>query len=212
MTEFIDLTNAVIDGDSDLVARLTREGLDAGIPAHQLLDEALIPGITRIGEMFGQGEVFLPELLLSGEAMIAAVNILEPELTKTHVQSKGKFLIGTVEGDVHDIGKNIVVMMLKGNGWEVTDLGVDVSPEAFRDEVARGNYDVVGLSALLTMTMPGVERTIAALKEAGLREKSKFMVGGAPMTQEWADKIGADGFGADAAQAVKIAGLLVDKK
>jgi len=206
------LTAAIINGDTDEAARLTRENLDAGIPAQRILDEGLIPGITKVGDLFGAGEIFLPELLISGEAMVAAVDLLEPELTKAKVKAKGKFLIATVQGDVHDIGKNIVAMMLRGNGWEVTDLGVDVAPEVICDTVAKGDYDIVGLSALLTMTMPAISDTIAALESAGLRDKVAIMVGGAPITKNWADKVGADGFGADASEAVKVAGALLMKK
>ena len=208
MIDYQMLSDVIVDGDSDESVRLTREALAAGMPATEILSAGLIPGITRVGEMFSQGEVFLPELLVSGEAMSDAIGVLEPELSKADVPPRGKFLIGTVVGDVHDIGKNIVVMMMKSNGWQVEDLGVDVAPEAFCSAVASGDYDILGISALLTMTTPAAEETIRALKEAGLRDKVKIMVGGAPVTSEWADQIGADGYASDASEAVKVAASL----
>ncbi|MEA3253921.1 MAG: corrinoid protein [Chloroflexota bacterium] len=206
-----ELTKAVIEGDSDMATELTMKALKVNIPAQKILTEGLIPGIHKVGDLFGAGEYFLPELLVSGEAMSTAVEILEPELAKSDVPPKGRFLIGTVQGDVHDIGKNIVIMMMKGNGWEVTDLGVDVTPEAFCSAVKEGDYDILGLSALLTMTMPALVQTLEGLKAVDLRDKVKVIVGGAPITQEWADKAGFDGYASDASEAVKVAASLVEK-
>jgi len=206
-----EISKAVVEGDSRMVLELTRKALDAKVPAKKILDEGLIPGIQKVGDLFGAGEYFLPELLVSGEAMSRALELLEPLLNKADVPSVGKYLIGTIEGDVHDMGKNIVIMILKGNGWMVTDLGVDVSPEDFCSAVDKGDFDILGLSALLTMTMPAAAKTIDALKAAGLRDKIKIMVGGAPTTQEWANEIGADGYAIDAPMAAKVAATLVDK-
>jgi len=209
MVNLNEVSNAVIEGDEAATLELVKKALGEGIPARKVLDEGLIPGIHKVGDLFESGEYFLPELLVSGEAMSKAVELLEPVLSKSNVPSADKYLIGTVQGDVHDIGKNITIMMLKANGWEVTDLGVDISPKEFCSAVEKGDYDILGLSALLTMTMPAAAETIEALKGAGLRDKVKIMVGGAPTTQEWADKIGADGYAPDAPSAVKIAAALV---
>ena len=208
MIDYQILSDAVVEGDTDEAVRLTHEALAAGKPAREVLDLGLIPGISRVGDMFSQGEVFLPELLVSGEAMSEAIAVLEPELSRADVPPTGKLLIGTVQGDVHDIGKNIVIMMMKSNRWQVDDLGVDVSPQTFCSAVAGGHYDILGISALLTMTTPVAEETIRELKQAGLRDKVKIMVGGAPMTREWADQIGADGYASDASEAVKVAASL----
>ena len=204
-----EISQAVIDGDSEMALELTKAALDSNVPAKEILDKGLIPGITKVGDLFSSGEYFLPELLVSGEAMSGAVELLGPELSKGGTPPKGRFLIGTVQGDVHEIGKNIVIMMLRGNGWEVTDLGVDVSPQSFCSAVEEGDYDIMGMSTLLTMTMPYAAETIGALKAAGLRDRVKVMVGGAPTTQEWADEVGADGLGSDAAEAVKVAASLM---
>ncbi|MBA7600961.1 Methionine synthase [subsurface metagenome] len=200
-----EISKAIVEGNRDVVLELTRAALDANVPAKEILDNGLIPGLRKVGDLFETGEYFLPELLISGEAASRAVGFLEPVLSKGDTPPVGKYLIGTVKGDVHDIGKNIVIMMLKGNGWQVTDLGVDVSPEEFCSAVDKGDFDILGMSSLLTMTMPDTDKTIDALKTAGLRDKVKVMVGGAPVTQEWADKIGADGYAPDASTAVKIA-------
>ena len=211
MVNLNELNKAVVEGDSRVVLELTRTALDAKVPAKKILDEGLIPGIQKVGNLFAAGEYFLPELLVSGKAMLGVLEILEPELTKADVPPKGKCLIGTVQGDIHTVGKDIVAMMLRGNGWEVTDLGVDLPPKAFCSEVEKGNYDLLGLSALLTMTMPAAAETIEALKKAGLRDKIKVMVGGAPTTQKWADEIGADGYGSNASEAVEVAATLVEE-
>jgi 5-methyltetrahydrofolate--homocysteine methyltransferase len=209
MIELGSIKNIIIEGDTVKAGELTRSALEIGIPARDLLDKALIPGIRKVGELFSEGQYFLPELLISGEAMEAAVNELKPILSQSGVSSTGRYLIGTVQGDVHDIGKNIVAMMLEGNGWEVTDLGVDVSPERFCTAIEEGDFDIVGMSALLTTTMTKQAETIRALETAGLREKVRVMVGGAPVTQDYANEIGADAYAADAVQAVKRAAILI---
>ena len=209
MVNLNEISKAIIEGDSNAVLKLTKAALDANVPAKEILNNGLIPGLKKVGDLFETGEYFLPELLISGEAASRAVELLQPVLSKGDTPPAGKYLIGTVQGDVHDIGKNIVIMMLKGNGWEVTDLGVDVSPEEFCSTVDKGDFDILGMSSLLTMTMPNAAKTINALKTAGLREKVKVMVGGAPVTQEWADTIGADGYAPDASTAVKLAVALV---
>jgi 5-methyltetrahydrofolate--homocysteine methyltransferase len=200
---FEKLTGAVISGNDKDALRVCREAVGKGLTARSILEEGLMPGIRKVGELFSLGEYYLPELLISGMAMQAAVTELEPLLNaggdKFHT---GKYLIGSVKGDIHDIGKNIVIMMLKGNGWEVTDLGVDVPPEKICKEIADGDYDIFGMSTLLTVTMPAAAEAVEAIRKAGLRDKIKIMVGGAPVTQEFADKIGADGFAKDAFEAV----------
>ena len=205
MVHLNKIREAIIKGDSDTVLKLTREALDANVPAKEILSKGFISGLKKVGDLFETGEYFLPELLVSGEAASNAVELLKPILSQGDVPPAGKYLIGTAQGDMHDIGKNIVIMMLKGNGWMVTDLGVDVSPEEFCSAVEEGDFDILGISSLLTMTMLNTAKTIDALKTAGLRDKVKVMVGGAPVTQEWADKIGANGYAPDASTAVKIA-------
>lgn len=205
MVHLNKIREAIIKGDSDTVLKLTKEALDANVPAREILSKGFISGLKKVGDLFETGEYFLPELLVSGEAASNAVELLKPILSQGDAPSAGKYLIGTAQGDMHDIGKNIVIMMLKGNGWEVTDLGVDVSPKEFCSAVEEGNFDILGISSLLTMTMPNITKTIDALKTAGLRDKVRVMVGGAPVTKEWADKIGADGYAPDASTAVKTA-------
>ena len=211
MADLAEISKAIVDGDEDTTVELTKKALKENVEAKQILDKGLIRGIEKVGELFGSGEYFLPELLVSGEAMSKAIEILEPFLSKTGVSSMGKIAMGTVLGDVHNIGKDIVIMMLKGRGWEVTDLGVDVDPETFCSVVRDGDYQILGLSSLLTMTMPETVKTIEALKAAGLRDKIKIMVGGAPTTQEWANKIGADGYAKNASEVAKLAESLIEK-
>jgi 5-methyltetrahydrofolate--homocysteine methyltransferase len=167
--------------------------------------------MNQVGGDFESGQIFLPELLMAGDAMKASIQLLRPQLTSTGASYAGKYAIGTVEGDLHDIGKNIVVLMLEGNGWEVTDLGIDIAPARFCEEVKKGEYDILGLSALLTFTMPKMPETINVLKEAGLRDKIKVMVGGAPVNHSFADQIGADAYARDAVEAVTKAKALLNK-
>jgi len=211
MVDFKQISQSVIEGDRAKALELTKAALKEEIAPVDILNKGLVPGIRKVGELFGSGQCFLPELLVSGKAMSAATEILKPELSKADVPPVGKYAIGTVKGDLHDIGKKVVIMLLQGNGWEVTDLGVDISPEDFCDAVAKGKFDILGMSSLLTTTMPTVGETIEALKSAGLRDKVKIMVGGAPTKREWSDKIGADGHGSDAAEAITVAEALMQK-
>ncbi|MEW6186114.1 MAG: corrinoid protein [Thermodesulfobacteriota bacterium] len=209
---FEDLSQAVIEGNEDKVLELTLSAIEQKLSPDDILKKGLIPGIRKVGELFNSGEYFLPELIISGDAMEKAIDRLTPLFRGGAAKDGGKFLIGSVRGDAHNIGKNIVTMMLKCNGWEVTDLGVDVPPEQFCAAIRDGAYDICGMSTLLTMTMPAVSDTIKALEREGLRDKVKVMIGGAPVTQEYADQIGADGFGKDAWDAVTKAENLLKAK
>ncbi|MHC4758314.1 MAG: corrinoid protein [Planctomycetota bacterium] len=201
------LSEAIINGDQSQAEKLTKEALSEGTIPKSILDDGLIAGMNVVGERFKKNEMYIPEVLIAAHAMKGAMAILEPELAKAGIKPIAKLIIGTVQGDMHDIGKNLVVMMLKGAGFEVIDLGVDVTPEKFIEQAKSNSVHLIGMSALLTTTMPGMEKTIKACKEAGVDVKT--MIGGAPVTQEYAEKIGADGFAADAATAVDIAKNLV---
>ena len=207
MADLKALADAVIKGDQSAAVEITKSALEEGTAAKNVLEEGLIAGMDVVGARFKKNEVYIPEVLIAARAMKMAMEILEPELLKAGVEPVGKFLIATVQGDLHDIGKNLVAMMLKGAGFDVVDLGVDVKPEKFVEQVKTHGVHVVGMSALLTTTMPGIEKTIQALKDAGV--SAKIMIGGAPITQDYADKIGADGYAADAASAVDLAKSLV---
>ena len=207
MADLKALADAVIRGDQSAAVEITKAALEEGTAAKIVLDDGLIAGMDIIGARFKKNEVYIPEVLIAARAMKMAMEVLEPELVKAGVQPVGKFLIGTVQGDLHDIGKNLVAMMLKGAGFEVIDLGVDVRPEKFVEQAKSTGVQLVGMSALLTTTMPGIEKAIQALKDAGV--SAKIMIGGAPVTQGYADKIGAHGYAADAASAVDIAKSLV---
>ena len=209
----MDLTTikqAVIEGDDKQVATLTRRALDEGVSAETILNDALIVGMGEVGELFEQGEYFVPELLLSARAMQAAMEVLRPLLSASSYEPLGKVVMGTVQGDLHDIGKKLVAMMLEGSGFEVIDLGTDVAPERFVETVEESGAQIVGLSALLTTTLPAMEATVSALREAG-PVKVKVMIGGAPVTSAFASSIGADGYAADASSAVALARRLVGK-
>ena len=201
--------DAVLNGDAKKAAAETEAALKAGMKAEDILYKACIPAMAEVGRLFEEGEKFVPEMLISARAMQAAMNILRPELVKADIKTLGKVVIGTVQGDLHDIGKNLVKMMLEGAGFEVIDLGVDVSTQKFVDTAREQNADIIGLSALLTTTMPGMKTTIETLKEAGLHGKIKVMIGGAPITQDYADEIGADGYAPDASSAVRKAKQLL---
>jgi 5-methyltetrahydrofolate--homocysteine methyltransferase len=207
MADLKALADAVIKGDQSTAVEITKSALEEGTAAKNVLEQGLIAGMDVVGARFKNNEIYIPEVLIAARAMKMAMEILEPELVKAGVEPVGKFLIATVQGDLHDIGKNLVAMMLKGAGFEVIDLGVDISPEKFVENVKAKGVQLVGMSALLTTTMPGMEKTIKALKEAGV--SAKIMIGGAPVTQGYADKIGADGYAADAASAVDMAKSLV---
>jgi len=207
MADLKALSEAIIKGDQNTAVEITKAALEEGTGAESVLNDGLIKGMDIIGARFKKNEVYIPEVLIAARAMKSAMEILEPELVKAGVKPVGRFLIGTAKGDLHDIGKNLVAMMLKGSGFEVVDLGVDVSPERFAEQAKSAGTQLIGISALLTTTMPAMEQTIKALKEAGV--SAKVMIGGAPVTQGYADKIGADGYAADAASAVDLAKSLV---
>ena len=203
MINLVELANSVAKGDVSTAAELTGKALDAQIPAKEILDKGLVPAMDMVGSQFAKSEIFLPELLMAGDAMKAALGLLKPELSKGGGGSYvGKYVIGTVEGDVHDIGKNIVVMMLEGGGWEVTDLGIDVTPGEFCEAAGKGKFDIIGIGAYVTLSMPKIAETMQALKDAGLRDRVKIMVGGVPVNQAYADRIGADAYGETAVDAV----------
>ncbi len=208
MADLKALSQAIIKGDQMTATKITQQAISEGVAPGTILEEGLIAGMNTIGVRFKANEVYIPEVLIAARAMKMAMGILEPKLIAAGVKPRGKALMGTVQGDLHDIGKNLVVMMLKGAGFEVVDAGVDVSPDAFVAKVRDSGAQVVGLSALLTTTMPSMEKTIAALREAGL--KTKVIIGGAPVTQEYASKIGADGYAPDAASAVDVAKSLLN--
>jgi 5-methyltetrahydrofolate--homocysteine methyltransferase len=177
--------------------------LEQGIPAGTLLQEGLIAAMQQVGQLYEEGEVFVPEMLVAARAMSAALSVLKPQLVEQGVQATAKVAIGTVKGDLHDIGKNLVAMMLEGSGYEIVDLGVDVPAEKFVQAIREG-ATVIAMSALLTTTMTNMKAIVEAVKEAGLREQTKILVGGAPITKAYADEIGADGYAADASSAVRV--------
>ena len=211
MEDLSKLVDYVANGDIEKTVELTQKALDANIPAKEILDDVLVRAMDIVGDWFTKSEIFFPELLMAGEAMKEALEILKPELSKGKDIYIGKYVIGTVQGDVHDIGKNIIIMMLEGNGWEVTDLGIDVPPQQFCEAVAEGDYDILGIGAYVSLSMSQMAATIKALKEAGLRDRVKIMVGGVPVTQAYADQIGADAYGETAVDAVIKAKRLINK-
>lgn len=209
MVDLSNLSRAILAGDARQARELTRAALEAGIGPQELLDRGLIPGMTEVGRLFKSEEIYVPEVLISARAMHAALDVLKPRLSEGEVEPMATVVLGTVAGDLHDIGKNLLAMMLEGGGFQVIDLGVSVSRAKFLDAVREHNPDILAMSALLTTTMPAMQGTIGALAEAGVRSKVKVIVGGAPVTAEFAKKIGADGFAPDAASAVDVAKQLV---
>jgi 5-methyltetrahydrofolate--homocysteine methyltransferase len=203
------IADNLYDGKNNKVAELTQQALDGGATAAEILNGGLVAGMDRVGTDFKSGDLFVPEVLIAARAMHAGMDILRPLLAESDVPSAGKVIVGTVEGDLHDIGKNLVTMMLEGGGFDVVDLGIDITPEKFIEAVKTEQPDLLGMSTLLTTTMPAVEKTIDALNAAGVRDSVKVMIGGAPVTQEYADKVGADGYAADAASAVDLARSLM---
>jgi 5-methyltetrahydrofolate--homocysteine methyltransferase len=201
---------SVIRGDAASVQQDVQAAIDAGIGADDILKQGLIPAMGEVGDLFEKGEYFVPEMLVSARAMQSGLELLKPLLASAEVQSTGKVVLGTVQGDLHDIGKNLVGMMLEGAGFELVDLGADVSPEDFAQAVRENQPDILAMSALLTTTMPAMKSTIDALAGAGLRSQVKVMVGGAPITDEYANGIGADGFAPDASRAASLAKKLVE--
>jgi 5-methyltetrahydrofolate--homocysteine methyltransferase len=211
MSEIItNLKEDLYNGKVDEVAAATQKALDEGISAGEILNQGLIAGMDVVGRDFKSGELFIPEVILCARAMHAGLDVLRPLLIETGNDSMGKVVIGTVAGDLHDIGKNLVSMMLEGAGFEIIDLGTDVQPEQFVEIVRAEGADLVGMSALLTTTMQSMKSTIDALSEAGLRDRVRVLVGGAPVTANFAEQIGADAYAADAAAAVDTARSLIE--
>jgi 5-methyltetrahydrofolate--homocysteine methyltransferase len=203
MADLEGMAQALEKGDRDTVVKLVRDALDEGTSAEEILNKGLIVGMDSVGRKFKANEVYVPEVLIAARAMAGGMEIVEPVLAETGVKPRGKVVIGTVKQDLHDIGKNLVGMMLKGGGFQVVDAGVDVDPEKFVSAAKEAGADIIALSALLTTTMPNMKNVIDALKAAGVNVK--VMIGGAPITQGFADEIGADGYAADAASAVDLA-------
>src|SRR5436189_2314109 len=206
------LYDETLTGNKPAVLELTHEGLGLGMGPETLLFEALIPSLEEVGARFERGDFFVAEMLIAGKAMSGALEVLRPLLAQTGAQTVGKFVMGTVKGDVHDIGKNLVNIMFEGAGFEVIDLGVQVAPEKFIAAITEHSPDIVGFSAFLTTTMPMFKANINALNKAGLRDQVIIMVGGAPVTQEYADAVGADGYAADASTAVRMAKDLIERR
>ena len=207
MADLAGMAAALERGDRDTVVQLVQGAIKEGVGPEQILDKGLIVGMESIGRKFKANEVYVPEVLIAARAMAAGMQILEPLLVKSGVKPRGKVVVGTVKQDLHDIGKNLVAMMLKGGGYHVTDVGVDVDPAKFLEAAKEANADIVAISALLTTTMPNMKTVVDVLKQAGL--KVKVMIGGAPVTQGFADEIGADGYAPDAASAVDLARSLL---
>src|SRR5215212_9523880 len=199
-------------GNAPAVKQGVEAGLEDGMDPERMLYDALIPSLEEVGARFERGDYFVPEMLIAARAMQGALDILRPLLAETGAKPIGTVVIGTVKGDVHDIGKNLVNIMLEGAGFTVYDLGVNVAPETFVQQIQEHNPDVVGFSAFLTTTMPMFKANINALEKSGLRDRVIVMVGGAPVTQEYADAVGADGYAADASTAVRLARILIEQK
>lgn len=209
MFEYGELTTAIINGQVPVALELTNKALADGESPQDILNSGLVAGMAVVGEKFKNNDFYVPEVLMAARAMKGAMEVLRPKLAETGVQPKAKVVIGTVQGDRHDIGKNLVAMMMEGAGFEMIDLGVDVKPERYVQAVKDEKATILALSALLTTTMPAMKNTIAALEAAGIRSDCKVMIGGAPVTQKYADEIGADGYSPDAASAVDKANELI---
>jgi 5-methyltetrahydrofolate--homocysteine methyltransferase len=206
---FKEIRSALMEGRSETVKELVDSCLEEGLAPQTILDQGLVAAMAVVGERFRNNEMFMPEVMVAARAMHAGLNVLDPVLTASKARPKGKVLLGTVKGDLHDIGKNMVNMMFRGAGYRLIDLGVDVPSETFLEAIREHQPDVVGLSALLTTTLPQMEATVEAIGAAGLRDKVVLMVGGAPVSESYAEKIGADGWAPDAVGAVQQAGRLV---
>ncbi|HZK17973.1 MAG TPA: corrinoid protein [Clostridia bacterium] len=203
------VTDAVVSGQVDRVNELTRQALDQGVAPGKIINEGLIKGMDIIGERFKNDEIFVPEMLISAKAMQGSLNMLKPLVAEGEVKSSGKVVIGTVKGDLHDIGKNLVAMMLEGAGFEIIDVGVDVGTDKFIENIKDHKPDILAMSALLTTTMPVMDKTIKTLEENGLRQSVKVIIGGAPVSAAFATEIKADGYAPDASVAVDLARDLV---
>ncbi|WP_066638714.1 cobalamin B12-binding domain-containing protein [Desulfolucanica intricata] len=209
MFNFDDLGNAVMQGQEDLVKELAQQAIDAKVEPVSIINDGLIPAMNVVGKRFKDGDMFVPEVLMCARAMNAGVAVVKPYIVDGDMPSKGTIVIGTVKGDLHDIGKNLVGMMFESSGYNVVDLGVDTAPETFAAAVKENNAQVLCLSALLTTTMPAMKDTIEYFKQEGIRDNVKVLVGGAPITQDFADEIGADGTSPDAATAVELVEKLI---
>ncbi len=213
MTDILEtIKEMVVDGKYKDIEAEVQRAVDSGTDLNRLINEALISAMDIVGKRFAEGEIYVPEMLVSAKTMKQGLDIIKPLLTAGEAEHRGTIVMGTVKGDLHDIGKNLVIMMMEGAGFRIIDLGVDVKIEDLIDTVKKEEADVLGLSALLTTTMPEMQKVIEALEEAGLRNQLKVIVGGAPIDQGFADKIGADGFGADAVEAVQLAREIVAGK
>ncbi len=199
---------AVIAGQKDEVVAKVQQAIDEQVAPEKILNSALISAMREVGDRFERGDYFVPEMLIAARAMQAGLAILKPMLVETGIETSGKIVIGTVKGDLHDIGKNLVAMMLEGAGYEIIDLGSDVAPEAFAQAVKEHSAKILGMSALLTTTMPNMKTTIEALENLGIRDQVKVMIGGAPVTNDYAQQIGADGYAPDASRATSLANSL----
>jgi corrinoid protein of di/trimethylamine methyltransferase len=209
MTDLKNLYEAIIDGNLDLSVNTTRQALNDGVDPQVIIHDYMVAAMERIGYMFEKCEVFVPELLLAARAMKGSLEILQPLLTASGSEPNGKIIIGTVQGDLHDIGKNIVSSMLEGAGFNVINLGNDVSPQQFVNAIKEHHPDIIAMSALLTTTMTAMESTINSIRDAGLRDNVKVIIGGAPVTESYSDQIGADGYSNNANGAVKLARSLL---
>jgi 5-methyltetrahydrofolate--homocysteine methyltransferase len=209
MSDFAQIAESVIRGQAPKVKELVQKALAEGAPVGDILREGLIKGMGVVGEKFKNNEFYVPEVLIAARAMKTGMELIRPLLADSGVEPIGKVAIGTVKGDLHDIGKNLVAMMLEGAGFEVLDLGIDVSPEKFVEAIKAHKIQIIGMSALLTTTMPSMKTTIDAIKAAGLRDQVKIMIGGAPVTQSYATEIGADGYARDAASGADCAKVLI---
>jgi 5-methyltetrahydrofolate--homocysteine methyltransferase len=205
MEQLDKVYNAVLEGDAKSTVAGVQAALNAGMPAETILKDGLIAAMAEVGRLFEENEYFVPEMLVAARAMQGGLALLKPQLAAGGTTPAGKVVVGTVKGDLHDIGKNLVAMMLEGAGFEIVDLGTDVTPEKFVAAVVEHKPNAIAMSALLTTTMPSMSNTIKALQEAGLREQVKVMIGGAPVTDEFAKRIGADGYSPDASSAVRLA-------
>ncbi|MCF8038952.1 MAG: corrinoid protein [Desulfohalobiaceae bacterium] len=209
MADLSAITETLISGKAAALKDMVQQAIDQGTSASAILNTALIPGMDVVGERMENGDMFIPEVLMSARAMSRALEILKPLLSAEESKSGGKIVIGTVKGDLHDIGKNLVAMMLESAGFDIINVGVDIAPETFVQAVQKHKPQVLGLSALLTTTMPQIQKTIEALQENGLKDQVKIMIGGAPVTEKFASQIGADGYAPDAGSASKLAKSLI---
>jgi 5-methyltetrahydrofolate--homocysteine methyltransferase len=204
-----EIYTAVMEGEKEVVFEKVQAAMNAGVPAQTVLNDGMIAAMSEVGRLFEDGEYFIPEMLIAAHAMKAGLALLKPALKEAGAKSAGRVAIGTVQGDMHDIGKNLVAMMLEGAGFEIIDLGIDVAPEKFVESAREQNVQIIAMSALLTTTMPAIETTIKALSASGLHRRVKVMIGGAPITQDYANLVGADGFSPDASRAVATARALI---